>query len=134
MAYEIELIIQKDDTLNLFQIEWKKYVKIILNYAHSHKTPTKDLRHALRDLTDFTTGEDDGKVLNIICNLISIIALTDMVTDTESLTCLRVLPSFLSVRSKKKDINPRVDVPQLLMEVVVSVFTVIKAQDNYSKW
>ena len=47
----MELILQKDDLPMTFELKWGTYVDTILKYAVSHKNPSKDLRHALREYT-----------------------------------------------------------------------------------
>lgn len=47
----MELILQKDNLQDTFELKWGTYVDTILKYAVGHKNPNKDLRHALRDYT-----------------------------------------------------------------------------------
>ena len=125
VAYEMELISHTDNIQERFEVEWDKYVRIILKYALSHETPTKDLRHAMRS---FVSLEDDGKSICMcffsFCDSgltlwVSFLS-TDELTEVEHLTCLRVLGAFLTLKTRKKVENPKVDVSHLLMEVVVS--------------
>lgn len=53
------MILQKEDLQNVFQANWEKYLDKVLKYAVSHKTPTKDLRHALREYTAIDEDDDD---------------------------------------------------------------------------
>lgn len=65
----MELVLQKDNIQDQFDVAWEKYVLTVLNYARSHETPTKDLRHALRDLD--SEENDDCKTIDsllLICN------------------------------------------------------------------
>lgn len=55
----MELVLQKKNIQDQFDVSWEKYVLVVLNYARSHGTLTKDLRHALRDLD--LAEEDSGK-------------------------------------------------------------------------
>ena len=63
IAYEMELINQTDDMQDSFELEWDRYVRIILRYAFSHENPSKDLRHALGNLESVV--EDDGKSISV---------------------------------------------------------------------
>ena len=43
------MIVQRECLQDFFESQWEKYVDVILRYARSHISPTKDLRHAMRD-------------------------------------------------------------------------------------
>ena len=45
------MICKLEGSLTAFEDGWRKYVFIIIKYALSHTFQTKDLRHALRDLS-----------------------------------------------------------------------------------
>lgn len=46
------MISKLNGSLTLFEETWKKYIVVVVNYALSHLFQSKDLRHALRDLTE----------------------------------------------------------------------------------
>ena len=63
---EMELINQTDNMQHSFELEWDRYVHIILKYALSRESPSKDLRHALKNLESLV--EDDGKSIMVFVN------------------------------------------------------------------
>lgn len=53
----MELILQRDDLQDTFETKWDSCVDAILKYAVSHKSPSKDLRLALRQ---YPVNENDN--------------------------------------------------------------------------
>ena len=99
-------------------------------YALLHETPSKDLRNAIRNCVSL---KDDGELLvspetsvtgfytYILVSIVTyFISSTDELTKIEHLTCLRVLGTFLALKTRKKDDSPKADVPHLLIGVEVS--------------
>ena len=63
----MELILQRDDLQDTFESKWDSCVDTILKYAVSHKSPSKDLRLALRQYPVNDDGNGDVGTLNTVC-------------------------------------------------------------------
>ena len=61
VGYEFGLVCDRNTILEDFNKAWKEYTFKVLAYALSHTSPTKDLKNALRDVSD-DNDIDDLKV------------------------------------------------------------------------
>ena len=60
----MDAICDMERTKEFFEESWEKYVFVIINYALSHTFQSKDLRHALRDLSQEDIDSlEDGEYL-----------------------------------------------------------------------
>ena len=122
--------LESSTLLQQFETQWGGYVPAIVDYAKSHATKCKDLKLALSEFDDESIIDGAVVVLiscmrwlpfNVLSKSPSPPPCIDVISDFDSLTCLKILNCFLCGKPKKKEKVTPLDivVPCILIQTTV---------------